>query len=211
VVLSGCVSNEVRITESQRGVIQSAEKINVIYHGPIGPALQTAGDAIKFHVSFAIAGWGTPGLQLMGENDIQDPLISIQDKLINQLTEQGQIQNLVTGKSPVPWDKTKVEDIRNQFGDGLYLQLIPGQWTIIYYVADWSRYHMYYGVRAQLIDTNNDQVLWSSYCQANQDDGKNAPNMEELMANKAERIKVWMEDATDQCAQQLTDKFLVHI
>ena len=63
---------------------------------------------------------------------------------------------------------------------------MPGQWTIIYYVGNWKRYQMYYGVRAQLVDTRDGSVLWSTFCQANQDDRDAAPSMEELMANESD-------------------------
>ena len=75
-------------------------------------------------------------------------------------------------------------------------------------MANWNRYHMYYGARARLVRADDGEVLWSSHCQANQDDGADAPNMDELMANQAERLKTWTYRAAQQCADQLADHFL---
>ncbi len=207
-ILAGCAANEVRVSDKQLAQLKNVDKINVIYHGPIGPALQTAGDAIAFQFTLGLAGWGTPGLQLMGENDIPDPLINLRHQLMQRLAAEGQLSQLSVGDSPAPYDQVEPADLRQLYGEGLHLQLLPGQWTIIYYVGDWTRYQMYYGVRARLIDTASDQILWSSFCQANQDEGDKAPNMEEMMANSAERIKQWAANASTQCANQLADHFL---
>lgn len=206
-LLSSCAGGNVALDQSKISELRRAP-VNVIYHGPIGPALQTAGDAIKFNFSLGVAGWGTPGLQLMGENEIDEPLVSVRDRLIERLQQDAGMAGLSRGNSPAPYDETGLEQMRERYGDGLHLQLIPGQWTIIYYVTSWDRYHMYYGVRARLVDTKNGTVLWSTYCQANQDDGDDAPDMDQLMANKAQRIKDWLDKATLQCANQLADKFV---
>ncbi len=84
---------------------------------------------------------------------------------------------------------------------------MPGQCTVIYYMANWNRYHMYYGARACLVRAEDGEVLWSSHCQANQDNGDDAPNMDELMANQAERLKTWTYRAAQQCADQLARSF----
>jgi len=206
--IGGCATGNIPMDQSKLDDIRNAKSVNVLYHGPVGPALQTAEDAVTFQFTMGIGGWGTPGVQLMQENGIEDPLVAVRDQLIERLHSDAGMTRLARADSPAPFDRTSVEDMRSLYGDGLYLQLIPGQWTIIYYVSDWSHYRMYYGVQAKLIDTRDGSVLWSSTCQANQDEGDRAPDMEQLLANKAQKIKQWADAASRQCAEQLASHFL---
>lgn len=207
-LLSGCATTSAPMDRSQFEQVRAADEINVIYHGPIGPAVQTAGNAVAFQFSMGLAGWGTPGLQLMEENGIEDPMIGVRERLMQRLASDAGLNNLVVGNSPVPNDETKADQIQSKYGSGLHLQLVPGQWTVIYYMGNWARYHMYYGAQARLVRADDGKVLWSSRCQANQDDGDSAPDMDELMADKAARLKHWTEKAAAQCADQLAEQFI---
>jgi hypothetical protein len=207
-LISGCATGPIAMNDAQRAEIRSAKTVNVIYHGLLGPVVQTAKNAVTFHFSMGLAGWDSIGAKIMKENGIEDPMLTARNRLVDRLKVEGGMKNLVASRETVPIDLENVEKLRQRYGKGLYLQIIPGRWIIIYYASNWSKYHMIYGATARLVRADDGKILWNAVCGLDRDDGDNAPTMDQLLANRAALLKTWTRESAQKCADTLTNAFL---
>jgi hypothetical protein len=206
-MLSGCAGGPVAMDEAQRAEIRKAGTINVIYHGPVGPSVTTAKGVVIQHFTLNLAGY-TPGLALMKQNGVDDPLIAMRKRLMDRLAADGGVKNLTLGQAPVPIDQVDPANIQQRYGKGLHLQIYPTNWTVVYYVSNWSRYYMMYGAVGRLVRAEDGKTLWSASCGVRRDDGDKAPTFDQLMANRAAMFKSWTQDAAQKCADELANAFL---
>ena len=208
-VLSACATGQVSMTDAQRAEIRAAKSVNVVYHQLYGPVVQTAKDAVTFHFTMGLAGWDSIGGKIMKENRIEDPMLTMRNRLMDRLKTQGGMRNLAAS-GPIPMDFADIEKLRQHYGKGLYLQLIPGNWTIIYYASNWSKYRMIFGATARLVRADDGKILWSALCGLNRDEGDKAPTLEQLQANHAALLKTWTREAAWTCADTLAEAFFAN-
>jgi hypothetical protein len=205
--LTGCAQAPVKMSHSDMQALKTVPKIIAIHNGPIGPALSTAGGVIASSFTFGLAS-GQTGAEIMDQYGISDPIVTVKNQFLSGVMQQAQFHNLYVQKQIVPFDQRDVEDLQKRFKTGYYLQFIPGQWAVIYYVSDWSHYQMYYGAAARLIHLDDGKILWSDTCSAPRDEKEKAPTMDELKANNGEMLKQWTNQSANECAAQLVKKFL---
>lgn len=205
--LTGCAQAPVKMSRSDMQSLQAVPKIIAIHNGPIGPAVSTPGGVLASSFTFGLA-QGQTGAEIMTQYGMKDPIVEVENQFLSDVMKQANFHNLYVQKQIVPYDQRDVEDLQKRFKTGYYLQFIPGQWSVIYYVSSWSHYQMYYGAQARLVHLEDGKVLWSDTCSAPRDEGDKAPTMDELKANKAELFKQWTSKSASECAAQLVKKFL---
>ena len=205
--LGACAPAPVKFSQSDVQTIKNAPKVIAIHNGPIGPAFTTAMGAVAFQFSMGQA-MGETGASIMQRLNMKDPIVQVQNEFMQAVMKKYDLHNLNVIKQPVPYAERDLDDLQKRFKTGYYLQFIPGQWHIIYYATDWSRYQMYYGAQARLIRLDDGKIFWTANCGANQDDKAHAPTREELEANNGALLKKWSQDSAHRCADQLIKDFL---
>lgn len=204
--LAGCASAPINMTPHEMHSLKSIPKIVAIHHGPSAPAVTTGSGVLAADLTFGLS-VREEGPKIVKKYGIKDPVVMVEKDFLQGVMKQEHFHNLYIQKKMVSYNKTSVADLQKRFKKGYYLQFIPGQWDVIYYMTNWSHYHMYFGVRARLVDLNDGKVLWNAGCSAPQDDGDNAPTIDQLWANDGALLKHWTYTSARECAAQLVKKF----
>jgi len=155
--------------------------------------------------AFAALGAGammTEGDRIVAENDVDDPAVMLGHELLGSLVADGgavaapDATTLVDGDDPARLaaaypDSPYVLDARTYI------------WSLGYYPLAWSHYRVHYAVRVKLVDTRGKRVLAEGSCDRYDSDESHAPTMEELLANRAERLKAMLHVHASACLDEL--------
>ena len=174
----------------------------------------TAGSAMV-GASFGIIGalaeqehMATVGNRIVQENEIEDPAIYINQRIMEDLTTRlGLIAKDVKGGVT---KSGKIPDLRQQYGDvDVLLDVRTNRWGFGYFPTDWDHYDAVYVVSLRLIDMKTGRNL--AVAKAKYVPWKkrgNAPTKDQLLSNKAERLKQAMRAAADSCLVKLRASIL---
>lgn len=81
-------------------------------------------------------------------------------------------------------------------------------WSFIYFPFSWDHYRVLYNARLRLIDRRTAQVVAEGHCSRVPEETPTAPSYDQLLANRAQRLKDELRTAAQICAGQLRDQVL---
>jgi hypothetical protein len=168
-------------------------------------AARTAGKA-----TFAMLGAGAmiaAGNQLVAENDVDDPAVTIGNELLQGLVARDGAIAAPAATAQV--DSDDPARLAAAYPGGTYvLDVRTSGWSFGYYPTSWAHYRVQYGVKLRLVDTRSKSVVAEAACVRHDDDEPNAPTHDELLANRAERLKAMLHAHAQACLDELRQKVL---
>jgi hypothetical protein len=173
-----------------------AHTIGVVGTKPASFSETTPGEAATGLVGRAI-GSGV-GQQIVEENHIVDPSLSIANRLLVALAARhsltAQTPRLISAPDePVRWDTD------------LYLQVRTEEWGIIYLPGDLFHYCLYYEASIELHDGRSQDLLASGQCRGRRPrDSKVAPTYDQALDRHARFVKQSLQDVAASCAEKFS-------
>lgn len=207
-LLTGCAS-----TQTQKLNINAVKASNptsvIISKREKPPFLATTALNVQFAL-LGVAAQISNGNKIINENQVEDPSIYIANELAKTLESQLGITNITTSTSKTTTNNVKT--LAEQYkGADLLLDVQTTNWQSIYYTSDWNNYRVLYTAKLRLIDTKNQKVLAESSCSKNQDDKKNSPSYDQLIANNAAVLKAALKSHADACISEFKTNALSSI
>ena len=142
------------------------------------------------------------GNAIVRENGIPDPALQIQARLTALLSDrlQPSTTNSITGRP------TKLDDVaslsRDAGSDQVILDVETNGWIFMYMAFSPSHYRIIYTGDARLIDASTAKRVGRASCTYKSDD-KEPPTYDEMLAEKAARLKTMFAAAADHCADEM--------
>ena len=147
------------------------------------------------------------GNKIIKENEVEDPANYISEALIKDLSQKYNL-NVIDMDNTIASSK-KVSELSKQYGDvDLLIDVRTINWMFSYFPTDWDNYRVSYSAKLRLIDTHNNKVLAEGFCSRVPDKTDSSPTYDELLANKATRLKEELKVAADYCIQEFRSKTL---
>ncbi len=206
-LISGCATT-VSLNESERASLRgnTAPIQTLLYTsmGSNGLMITTPKTAM------AVGGTGflaiKNGKEWSEENGITHPMAAMRDRMVSRLKTELGVYNFKHLVNTIDASNDAPEKLKAQFGNGLLMDF-TGVYQVIYYLGDMSRYHMYYNARARLVRLDDNKIMWQGNCRLDVEDPDNRPTIDDLQANKAARLKEWLNRGTTDCSSQLANQF----
>ena len=141
------------------------------------------------------------GNSMINENAVDDPARTIQLLLSNRLVER---HGAKLG-SPLLIKDESAELLARQAKEraDYVLDVQTLGWNSMYYPISWGRYKVMYSAMARIIDTRDSRVIAQGSCFYDPEKDDSAPTWDELVDNKAKRLKEILARYSQQCADSL--------
>ncbi len=206
-LMSGCATT-VSLNESERASLKSnAAPIQTLLYtslGSNGLMITTPKTAM------AVGGAGflaiKNGKEWSEGNGISHPMTVVRDRMVSNLKRDLGVYSFKHLADTIDAGNDAPEKLKTRFGNGLLMDF-TGVYQVIYYLGDMSHYHMYYNARARLVRLDDSKVMWQGNCRLDVEDPNNRPTIDDLQANKAARLKEWLNRGAAECSNQLTSQF----
>ena len=168
-------------------------------------AANTAGK-MMFGVAGAVAAISS-GNDIIRDNEVADPAAYIEQALLKDLVTDNALKGLTIQAST---NTTDVAQLAKQYaGADLLLDVQTINWSWIYYPTSWGHYKVIYSAKIRLIDTKHSKLIADGFCARVPDvPAESAPTRDELLENKAARLKQELATAADYCVQTFRTKVL---
>jgi len=140
------------------------------------------------------------GNDLIAQNQVVDPAAAIANGLRTAL---GSAQSIQVAAQPLAVTGDDANQIA-QAARGKARFVVDVEtlgWGFRYYSSAWSRYTLFYGARARLIDVDSGAIVAESGCSMNKTPVDTSPTHDELVANHAELIKQGLAAAEVDCVR----------
>jgi hypothetical protein len=112
-----------------------------------------------------------------------------------------------TGTAPLA-DSTDTRKLASLYSAGDFvLDVQTVNWSFVYRPS-LTHYRVLYSVKVRLIETHEAKLLAEAFCYRKDDDDKNPPTHEELLADQAALLKTRLHDHAAECAGELKNKLL---
>ena len=207
-LMSGCATT-VGLSESDRaGLKNSAAPTYTLLYSSLG-----SNGLMVTTQSTALAGPGAAflavknGKEWTEQHGLTHPLAPVRNRLVSKLKSDFGLYSVKNIDKEIDVSNDAPEKLRAQLGmdKGTLLDL-TGTYQVIYYATNWSHFHMYYNARARLLRLDDGKVLWQGNCRTDVEDPDNKPTFDELAANKAARLKEWLNRGAAECSNQLLNQ-----
>ena len=202
-MLSACVSTKnIKISAVD---IKQLNPNNLAITTRVKPdfAAMTAGKAM-----FAMLGAAAmiaAGNDIVKENEIDDPARYIQAELAKALNASYVFT--LSDKAPVTVKTDKAAKITAAFPESdLVLDVETINWSFAYFPTDWDNYRVIYSVKLRLFNTKTNTIVAEGFCSRVPEEDASAPSYDELLVNKAAKLKEELKIAADQCIGELKAK-----
>jgi hypothetical protein len=199
-VLTGCVSTKnvkADLAGLQAGGVRSVA--TTLREKPTFMAM-TAGKAAIGGLIGAAA-MAASGNSIVRENEVADPATYIADQLANDLA-----MRLGAQKRPSSTTVTKAVkpgELATVYGEGdLLLDVQTIGWSFGYFPTDWNNYRVMYSAKLRVIDTRTRKMVAEGFCARVPEKNAEAPSHDQLLADKAARLKGELRIAADYCIDQ---------
>ena len=203
--ISGCASFTDKSIDAQSTSNLKGQTVTYTARKKPDFAAMTAGKA-----AFALLGafaMISEGNSIVASNNVADPADSIALGLAKEL-ETAHGTRLVTPPARVDAeDSSQVAAAVN----GTARFVIDAQtinWSFGYFPTDWTHYHVIYTAKARLIDAQTKAVVGEGFCKHIADSDANAPTYDELLANKAARLKSELNEIAKNCVTSMKKQML---
>ncbi len=194
IFLSGCVSTKNLQISQQDLKLLNPNNIALTSREKPDFSAMTAGKVMFALVS--VATMGTAGNDIVEENEIEDPANYIRTSLANALKEKYGFKI----SEPKKVTSSKSSKIVKAFPESdLILDVETINWSFVYFPTDWDNYRVIYSVKLRLIETKTKNIVAEGFCSRVPEEDDTAPSYDELLANKAERLKQELTIAADKC------------
>lgn len=141
------------------------------------------------------------GNDLVRENQIADPALTVRDQLAAGLRDAYGATLLPADTAPTKAKKPK--ELAASHTDADYvLDVRTRNWMYVYYPGDWNNYHVVYSVSVQLVSKDGRQ-LSEAVCTAGSQPEKTPPTREQLHADGAKLLKDYNTALAWNCVQAL--------
>ncbi len=194
IFLSGCVSTKNLQISQQDLKLLNPNNIALTSREKPDFSAMTAGKVMFALVS--VATMGTAGNDIVEENEIEDPANYIRTSLANALKEKYGFKI----SEPKKVTSSKSSKIVKAFPESdLILDVETINWSFVYFPTDWDNYRVIYSVKLRLIETKTKNIVAEGFCSRVPEEDDTASSYDELLANKAERLKQELTIAADKC------------
>lgn len=146
------------------------------------------------------------------ENELTDPANEIQAEIAKSYAGS---QGLTLADAPIviqpgnPKAATAaVFDAAKAQGAHYIVDVATQAWEFIYFSFDWTHYGVIYGARLQVIDVDTKKPVVSGRCLLKPEKTPDSPNKDQLLADKAARLKAMSAEAAHKCAAILKSDVL---
>ena len=203
--LGGCVSTKIVPVDHKALAGLQGGTVVVSQREKPSFAANTAGK-MMFGAVGAVAAISS-GNDIIRDNDVADPAGYIEKILLNDLVTDNALKGVT---SPASTNTTDVAKLAKQYAAAdLLLDVQTVNWSWIYYPTSWSHYKVIYSVKIRLIDTKHSKLIADGFCARVPDvPAESAPTKDELLENKAARLKQELATAADYCVQTFRTKVL---
>lgn len=146
------------------------------------------------------------GRQIVQDNAIPDPALSISDGLGRKLSSTRSMKIAASGKVV---EDDKVEALATSYAGVDYLVDVKTlTWMINYYPNNWNGYRVTYSARVRLIDAAAKRVVAESACSTVQGDDAKPPTKDELLAANAALLKSYLDKGVATCVDLVSKDLL---
>ena len=203
--LGGCVSTKIVPVDHQALSGLHGGTVVVSQREKPSFAANTAGK-MMFGAVGAVAAISS-GNDIIRDNEVADPAAYIEQALLKDLVTDNALKGVT---SPTSTNTTDVAQLAKQYaGADLLLDVQTINWSWIYYPTSWSHYKVIYSAKIRLIDTKHSKLIADGFCARIPDvPAESAPTRDELLDNKAARLKQELATAADYCVQTFRTKVL---
>lgn len=147
------------------------------------------------------------GNKIVSDNEVEDPAIHIGHQLAATLSQRMALQVQETAGKQVKGGDVK--QIAGSYASSdLVLDVQTINWGFAYFPTDWNNYRVIYSAKLRLVDTKRRKLLAEGFCSRVPEKSEGAPSHEELLADRAARLKSELRIAADQCIGEFTTKVL---
>lgn len=200
--LPGCVSTKINPVDHQALAVFRGGTVVTSQREKPSFVANTAGKAM-FGVLGAVAAINA-GNEIVRENDLADPAVSIRQALLADLVTDDVLTPVA---STTTTDATEVAKLAKQYSGGdLLLDVQTVNWSFIYFPTNWSHYRVIYSAKVRLIDTKHSKVVADGFCARVPEEAPNSPSRDELLENKAARLKQELATAAEYCVHEFRTK-----
>lgn len=203
--LSGCVST--KNVKADVAALRNSAPTTITLTARKRPdfAAMTAGKAM-FGMVGAMA-MISAGNTIIEENDVEDPADYIAMELATNLSASLGTQTVDNGGTLA--DTVKPAALAKLYPNAdLLLDVQTINWSFVYFPADWNSYRVIYSAKLRLIDTRTGKLRAEGFCSRVPENSDDAPSREELLADRAARLKGELRVAADHCIGEFKAKVL---
>jgi hypothetical protein len=204
-VLAGCVSTRSVSVTNERTQAWRGKTIAVTTRPRADFVAMTAGKA-AFAMVGAIA-MIEAGKTIVKENDVQDPAQALTQGLLAEAELRFGV--VPAANVSVAIDTTDVPKLAHAASDAdllLDVQSMGNQFR--YFPTDWSHYAVDSAFKVRLIDVHSRALVAEGFCRQTTQKDPSPPTKDELLADRAARLKSIRATQRDACLAQLTKDVL---
>jgi hypothetical protein len=199
-ILSGCVSTRNAALTADRTPALQGKTIVVSNRPRADFVAMTAGKA-----AFALVGAVAmieAGNAIVKDNGVDDPTVLLAQNLIGE----AELRYGVVAATPssVPIDTTDLAKMAHAASNAdllLDVQSLGSQFR--YFPTDWSHYAVDSAFKVRLLDVRSASLMAEGFCRQTTQKEPSPPTKDELLADKAARLKSILATQRDACLQQL--------
>ena len=202
--LTACVSTRTTGVSNDSASAMHGKSMAISQRAKPDFSAMTAGKAMFAMVgAFAMI---SAGNKIVADNNIEDPGPFVADQL-RQAFENKYGLVAAAGTAPLA-DTMDTRKLASLYAAGDFvLDVQTVNWSFLYR-PNLTHYRVLYSVKVRLIETHGAKLLAEAFCYRKDDDDKNPPTHEELLANQAALLKTRLHDHAVECAGELTNKLL---
>lgn len=204
--LSGCVST--KNVKADMAALQGASYRSVAVASREKPdfGAMTAGKA-----TFGLIGGVAmiaAGNRIVRDNEVEDPAVYISAELSRKLAEKLALEShAAAGKTAHSDDVGALAALYANDAD-LLLDVRTINWSFVYFPTDWNSYRVIYSAKLRLIDTHSKKVVAEGFCARVPEKSADAPSHDQLLADRAARLKQELRIAADECIAHMNTQVL---
>ncbi|WOX04411.1 hypothetical protein [Microbulbifer pacificus] len=205
-LFTGCVSvKHVPLTAESSQALQGKTVVATQFETPDFTAF-TAGKATLGLIG--AAAMVSAGNEIVRENEVQDPALSISAGLMERLAASRAMELKENNGTVAANDK--IATLVSEYpGADYILDVKTTGWMFNYYPADWTHYKVTYNARMRLIDSVNQSVISETLCSSVQGDDNAPPTKDDLLNEDAKLLKEYLAKASNACVEVLSKEVLM--
>lgn len=202
--LSGCVSTKsVPIDQSTASNLRDKTLALSASNKPDFSAVTAGKATFGFMGALAMIDAGN---RIVEEYDIADPAIFLAEEMSKVIKDR----NLVMVKLPVhATNENDVEELAESHAESDFLlDVRTVNWGYSYFPMDWNNYAVNYSAKVRLIETSSAEVRAEAFCGYVDERHDDSPSHDDLLENRAERLKQELHVAATECLAILRSKLV---
>ncbi len=214
-LIGGCTAAETRMRPGDLLRLQASRDLVAVYHEP--PPLHF------WRPGHGLAAAANDGRQLRGAYAVQDPAARVRDRVLSALQSEVGLPDVrrvelplgrddagdpAAGRSVTADELSRLSRLRAALGTATLFEFETADWGLGFDFQDPGRYGVYYSVLARLLRLEDSRVLWRAPVRCGfARKGTANPTLAEWLANQGVLLRAKLDEAADECAQQLVAHF----